>query len=120
MGMRPGRMCHKCFAAAEPGKTLCPRHRDAAAVADAQRKAVNPLLRFYNCKLWRVITRSAVLVRDPRCAWEEDGPRCWALATEIDHIVDAAEWVAQGNNFYDLDNLRGLCKDHHNARKRRQ
>lgn len=120
MGMRPPKMCAKCHNTAVPGSPYCTAHRNSVAIADAQRKAANPLRKLYWTKLWRVITRSAVLVRDPRCAWEEDGPRCWALATEIDHIVDAAQWVAQGHDFYDLDNLRGLCKAHHNARKRGQ
>ncbi len=119
MGMRPGRMCRKCFAAAEPGTTLCAAHRNSVAIADSRRKAADPLLKLYHCKRW-FVTRRMVLARDPRCAWEENGARCWELGTEADHIVEAAQWVAMGNDFYDQDNLRGLCKAHHNARKRGQ
>ena len=106
-------MCSKCHATALPGSTYCELHRDAKAQSDKLQKTGNALRRFYNCKLWRVITRSKVLSKDPVCTHIADGKRCPELATDIHHVIDADIWVAQGNDFYDDDNLVGLFKSHH-------
>jgi hypothetical protein len=114
MGMRASRMCKRCYATAVPGTALCEQH--TAQPETRKRSELRPL---YCCKLWRVTTRNAVLARDPICAWIDNGERCPRLATDIDHIIDAHEWVAQGRYFYDMDNLRGLCHGHHSRRTAR-
>jgi 5-methylcytosine-specific restriction endonuclease McrA len=110
-------MCSKCHGTAVAGTRFCLNHQNAVAAADRQRKDADGLRKLYNCKLWRVIVRGSVLSRDAQCAQEDSGMRCPRLATEVDHIVEAVTWVAQGHDFYDEDNLRGLCKAHHNRRK---
>lgn len=114
MGMRAARMCKRCYALALPGTPLCEKHTAAPEIR--KRSELRPL---YCCKLWRVTTRNAVLARDPICAWVTDGVRCVRLATDIDHTIDAQQWVASGRDFYDEENLRGLCHAHHSQRTAR-
>ena len=40
-----------------------------------------------------------------RCQWKDGLNRCWAAATDVDHIE-------AGDN-HSLDNLQGLCGPHH-------
>lgn len=113
MGMRPGRMCRKCLATAEPGTTLCAAHRNSVAIADSRRKAANPLPYNPNSKAWRT-ARRLTLFRYPQCAQiGDDGVRCPQLATEAHHVVKATEWVAQGGDYLDPANLVGLCRACH-------
>jgi hypothetical protein len=56
-----------------------------------------------------------VLFRDPLCAFIVNGTRCARLATAVHHIIDAVTWTAQGGDFCDIENLCGLCKEHHDA-----
>jgi 5-methylcytosine-specific restriction endonuclease McrA len=114
VGMRAARMCSKCYATALPGQSQCERH--AATPSPVRRR--NELRPLYKCKRWR-ITRLQVLARDPICKWVENNTQCTRLATDVDHVVDAVEWVAQGHDFYDQDNLRGLCHGHHSQRTAR-
>lgn len=62
---------------------------------------------------WRQL-RERVLLRDGhRCTWTlDDGTRCTAQATEVDHITP-------GNN-HTLPNLRALCRDHHAMKSSRE
>lgn len=115
VGDRPSRICKRCHALAEPGTALCAKHRNADALADAQRKAANPLWKLYNCKMWKVITRVAVLMYcNGQCQWIPEGEsRCMRLAAHIHHVVPAARWVADGHDFYDTDNLAAVCFEHH-------
>lgn len=112
MGMRPARMCKRCHNTAEQGSNTCAAHKGT----DDKNRVRNPLRHLYWRKLWRVITRSAVLARDPFCTYIENGARCMRLATDIDHVIDAVQWVALGNDFFNVDNLRGLCHAHHSKR----
>ena len=114
MGMRAKRSCTRCYATAEAGSNLCAKHK---AAPDNRRRS--PLRKLYWTKLWRVVIRGEVLLRDPICAHTENGARCPRLATDIDHIIDAEVWVAAGRDFYDMDNLRGLCHSHHSQRTAR-
>jgi len=112
MGMLPPRMCSKCYATAEPGKTLCFAHRTTPDIRQR-----SPLKKLYDRKLWRVYTKQAVMLRDPQCSELVNGTRCPLLATDIHHVIDAVDWVEQHDgdemSFYDTDNLAGLCKAHH-------
>jgi RNA polymerase subunit RPABC4/transcription elongation factor Spt4 len=113
MGMLPPRMCRKCLALAEPGTTLCAAHRDAAAVADAERSRNSKPPYNRNSKAWRA-ARGLTLFRYPQCAQiAEDGTRCPELATEAHHVVKATDWIAQGGDYLDQDNLVGLCRADH-------
>jgi hypothetical protein len=112
MGMRPLRNCRRCYTAAEPGSNLCAKH--AATPEIRQRNDLRPL---YKCKKWYQ-TRAHVLARDPICRWPPGD--CMALSTNCDHVIDAVVWVAQGGDFYDQDNLRGLCHTHHSQRTARE
>lgn len=114
MPARAPRMCSRCLATSAPGSQFCAKH---AAQPDT-RHPRGLLKKLYDCVLWRFYTRNAVLARDPRCTFLVNGERCWELARDIHHSVDAEEWCAAGHNFYDLDNLVGLCKAHHTAIRR--
>ncbi len=93
---------------------VCAKH---AAQPDVRKR--NELRKLYWTKLWRVHTRNAVLSRDPVCKHVENGIGCQRLSTDVDHIIDAEVFVAQGGDFYDPDNLRGLCHSHHSRRTAR-
>jgi hypothetical protein len=109
MGMLAPRMCKRCYQTAVQGTNLCAKHR---AAPDTRQRS--PLKKLYDCVRWRRYTRNAVLSRDPRCAYEELGTRCWRLGVHVHHVVEAEIWVAAGNDFYDMDNLVGMCQPHHN------
>ncbi len=111
MGMRPARMCKRCHNTAEQGTNTCPAHKVEPI---RQRNELRPL---YKCKKW-FQTRAHVLARDPICMWPPGD--CMALSTDCDHVEDAVLWVAQGGDFYDMDNLRGLCHSHHSQRTARE
>lgn len=40
-----------------------------------------------------------------RCEWTDSGARCWAPATDVDHV--------EAGDDHSLDNLQGLCGTHH-------
>lgn len=113
MGMRPARMCKRCHNTAEPGSNVCAKH--AATPEIRQRNDLRPM---YKCKRWYQ-TRAHVLARDPICMWGLTGD-CMALSTDCDHVIDAALWVKTGGDFYDMENLRGLCHPHHSRRTARE
>lgn len=46
----------------------------------------------------------------------QDPEGCLSLATELDHIVN----VAAGGAMWDEENLRPLCKPHHDAKTQRE
>lgn len=108
MPQRPARMCSKCYSTAEIGSSLCTKHK-----AEPDTRQRSTLKKLYDRKLWRVFTKQSVMARDPQCTEIVNGVRCMQLATDAHHIIDAQEWVALGNDFYDLDNLAGLCHAHH-------
>lgn len=57
--------------------------------------------------------RRRVLERDGHaCTWRENGVRCGALATEVDHITP-------GHN-HGMGNLRALCRAHHAVKSSRE
>ena len=80
------------------------------------------LRRLYDSKQWRERTRPTVLERDPMCKIAElcEGR---APSTDADHIIPAAEYVAQHGNdwrwFFDLNNLQGACHADHTAKTAR-
>jgi hypothetical protein len=113
MGMRPNRSCRRCYTVAVQGTNLCAKHNAAPEVR--QRNDLRPL---YKCKKWYE-TRAHVLARDPICMWERPGG-CMALSTDCDHVIDAVLWMKTGGDFYDMDNLRGLCHAHHSRRTARE
>jgi hypothetical protein len=105
MGMRPPRMCKRCYATAEHGSNTCAAHK----VEVRKRSDLRPL---YKCKRWRV-TRMLVLARDAQCTRIDNGVRCPELSTDVHHIIEAEQWTRKGGDFYDADNLAGLCHSHH-------
>lgn len=107
-------MCSKCHQTSVPGSRFCALHNK---LPDS-RHPRGPLKKLYDCVLWRRHTRNAVLARDPLCTFTVNGDRCPRLAEDIHHVVDAEEWMARGNDFYDQDNLVGLCKPHHTGIRR--
>lgn len=110
MGMRPGRMCAKCHGTPLPGTRYCAKH-----TAATKARETDAIRRLYDTKAWKV-TRAQVLARDPRCCHkDEQGARCWMIATDVHHVIRAELWVLMGRNFFDQDNLEGLCHPHHSA-----
>lgn len=104
-------MCKRCYKTALPGQSLCETH----AAQPQPTRVRNELRKLYKCKRWYV-TRAHVLARDPVCTWTINGESCPRLSTACDHILDAVQWVEKGGDFYDMDNLRGLCHPHHSER----
>ena len=79
------------------------------------------LRRLYDSAQWRKRTQPAVLARDPLCKIAKlCGGR--APSTDADHIVPAAQYVAQHGGdqrwFFDLNNLQGSCHADHTAKTR--
>lgn len=116
MPIRASRQCTRCYNTAELGSNLCSKHITTAP----EKRQRSELRKLYWRKLWRVHTRNAVLSRDAQCTHLTNGTRCMRLATDIDHIIDAETWVAAGNDFFDIDNLHGLCHAHHSSRTARE
>ncbi len=114
MGMRPPRMCKRCHATALPGTALCAKHTAAPEIR--KRNELRPL---YCCKKWR-ITRMHVIARDAQCQRIENGIQCPRLSTDCHHVIEAEQWLAQGGDFYDMDNLEGLCHSHHSQHTARE
>lgn len=62
---------------------------------------------------WDTDIRPRVLRRDGyRCTWTEDGPRCRARATDVDHINPGDD--------HSLENLTSLCGPHHAIKSARE
>jgi hypothetical protein len=76
----------------------------------------------YDSAQWRNRTRPFVLARDPICKIAKlcEGN---AASTDVDHIIPAAEYVAQHGGdwsfFYDTNNLQGSCHADHTAKTAR-
>jgi 5-methylcytosine-specific restriction protein A len=101
-----------------PGcKSVCSRrycdvHAKQMSQQYESERADDPFRRQYHTQAWRPITRDIVLARDPICM------ECHAAAsTEVDHIIPAREYAG---DFYDPDNLQGLCKPCHSAKTARE
>jgi hypothetical protein len=104
-------MCAKCYATATHGR-YCGRHKDEERVRE-RRYNKDPLRRLFQRKAWTQ-TRDQILADDPVCAFvDAQGNRCPLLATDVHHKIQADKWIAQGGDFYDMDNLEGLCHAHH-------
>ena len=79
---------------------------------DPERQALNAL---YSGTRWQRL-RQVVLGENPLCtACQEAGITTPAL--DVDHVVPAAVMAARHGptGFYVRENLRGLCRSHHNA-----
>ena len=60
--------------------------------------------------------RRLVLNRDgQRCTWTTNGERCTERATDVDHIIPASQGGTD-----ELDNLRALCRWHHERKTARE
>ena len=70
--------------------------------------------RIYNGPAW-ANARLACLERDDWLC-RIKGPKCKTTATEADHIIPWDE----GGAWYDLDNLRSVCRPCHNGRKQKR
>jgi 5-methylcytosine-specific restriction endonuclease McrA len=114
MGMLPLRACAKssCYATALRGSKFCPKHQNADAIRDREYKNANVLRRLYGTIKWK-FTRLFVLSRDAICTYVENGVRCVRLSTDCHHVIPAQKFVADGGDFFDANNLAGLCREHH-------
>jgi hypothetical protein len=110
MGMLPKRMCGRCLKTAlpGPGPPRCAMHQATPASPGSSSRD-----RRYQLAQWRIHTRRVVLGRDALCAFIVNGRRCVRLGTQIHHIIDVITWTAQGHDFFDVENLCGLCAEHH-------
>ena len=96
-------------------------HATAARDRERARRATG-LRRLYDSAQWRKRTQPAVLARDPLC---KIATLCGghAASTDADHIVPAADYVAQHGGdlryFFDLNNLQGSCHADHTAKTAR-
>lgn len=90
-----------------------------ACKGEAQReydraRANDPFKALRNTARWRAV-RLFVKLRDVLC--KDCGHRA---VQEVDHIVPARIWVAQGGSFWDVSNLQGLCKSCHSIKTRKE
>ena len=74
----------------------------------------DPFKALRNTARWRAL-RLFIKLRDVLCK------KCGhQVIKEIDHIVPARLWVAQGGDFFDKSNLQGLCKSCHSIKTRKE
>ena len=117
MAQRPKQECKRCKELTDGGP-LCTKHieeeKQQRREYDRLRSS-DPFKRLYKTARWLAV-RLIVLARDPLC---KDERQCEerALSTVVDHIIAAREWVANGGDFYDESNLRGCCKECHDAKR---
>ena len=77
-------------------------------------RANDPFKALRNTARWRAL-RLVIKLRDVLCKM------CGQRAVqEIDHVVPARAWVAQGGDYYDKSNLQGLCKSCHSKKTRQE
>jgi hypothetical protein len=121
MGMLAARACANsgCYTTRLQGSKFCAKHQNYAAEQDKRRKVANPLWPLYKCKKWYQ-TRAHVLARDPQCTEIVNGIQCPRLSTDACHVVEAQQWMAQGGDFYDQENIRGKCHPHHSRETARE
>jgi 5-methylcytosine-specific restriction protein A len=97
-----GRYCDKHAA----GNSRAAQRQEFDRLRDRQ----DPWREYYDTAQWRR-TRAFVLARDPVCK------SCGRAASVVcDHTIRASLWLASGHDFYDLDNLQGLCKRCHDSK----
>lgn len=98
----------------------CEQHagkKNLRAILDKAR-ANDPHRSLYHTKRWKDV-RAAVLRREPLC---RECAKDWRpkLATQVDHVVNARQWIAQHsgdeNAFFDETNLQPLCGYCHNRK----
>jgi 5-methylcytosine-specific restriction protein A len=91
-------------------RRYCDEHAKQVAKQYDAARSNDPTRKLYHTRRWQ-LTRDAILVRDPICV------ECHHAATEeIDHIVPARQY----GDFYDQDNLQGLCKPCHSSKTARE
>jgi 5-methylcytosine-specific restriction protein A len=104
MPMRAPKACH-C------GTLNCTVHTAQATMHERdlwrKLKENNPLVSLYKTKRWQALRRR-LLSLFPVCVECNN-----ALATDVDHIIDARTWVSTGRDFYDEANLQCLCHSCH-------
>lgn len=85
----------------------CAAHTKLAQAQYDTERASDPVRKQYHTQQWK-LTRTAVLVRDPICV------ECHhAGSEEADHVIPAR---AYSGDFFDLDNLQGLCRACHSSK----
>ncbi len=96
------------------GTLNCQKHtgKEESNEWDRWRKRVgnDAMVKLYKCKRW-YMTRRQVLARDQVCVACNN-----ALSTDCDHVIDARVWVSNGRDFYDQENLQGLCSPCHSKK----
>lgn len=110
MPYAPPRACREpgCPHRAIEGVGVCSHHEHKRRARTEQARP-NAYQRGYD-RRWAKL-RLLVLRRYPICRL----PECYAVATEVDHIVPKA----QGGDD-SMDNLQGLCKRHHSQKTMRE
>lgn len=117
MPSSPDKLCADCSNRAINGTRWCAAHqvinnRKLNSREYEKHRAHDPIRKLYKTPRWERV-RQIVFRRDILCV--ECGHQ---KATECDHIVDARVYIAAGGDFFDKSNLRGLCKECHDARRK--
>ncbi len=97
-----------CIGLAADGERYCAAHKPAMQKYEQDRRGT-PAQRGYGARWQRL--RLLVLGRDPICQY----PGCTELATDVDHIVPRSLGGKDS-----MDNLQGLCHQHHSAKTARE
>src|ERR1700674_1980226 len=112
MGMRPLKSCTRCYTVAERGSRFCPKHQNADRERDRQYKAASPTRKLKDTKRWKVV-RIHILARDPQCTGVVNGVPCPRLSEHVHHKINAEKYVAAGGDYFDPENLSGMCPSCH-------
>jgi 5-methylcytosine-specific restriction enzyme A len=112
MGMRPLKSCTRCHTVAERGSRFCLKHQNADAIRDREYKAASPTRKLKDTKRWEVVRRH-ILARDPICTGVVNGVPCPRLSEHVHHKINAEKFVAAGGDYFDMENLAGLCPSCH-------
>jgi 5-methylcytosine-specific restriction protein A len=101
-------MCAKCSA------VDCQTHKLLAQASQKdvmrERRKNDPFAALYKTARWRVM-RLRLLAATPVCTECAN-----ALATDIDHHINAKTWCAAGNDFWNESNLMPLCHSCHSSK----
>lgn len=109
MPTRAPKVCERC------GTIDCQTHTTTAnqlAYGELMklRRQNDPYVANYKMKRWQMMRRR-LIAANPVCV------ECTlALATDLDHIINAKTWVGDGNNFWDESNLQPLCHSCHSRK----
>lgn len=109
MPQKPLRVCAKSGCSTLTTNTYCETHRDCNRRKWDERRN-KELRKHYSTARWQA-TRRLIFERDSLCL------SCKRMASVVvDDVIPAVKYVANGGDFFDMDNLQGMCKPCHDSK----